>query len=343
MPSYSRKRRRRTGTSFWTMLQMSLYGPYTTTCLVPPLMVAARKSPPLRGTDTNGVQTTPSTNQQTGQALQAYFCPESPTDDVPEPRGAYPAPAFEFQPISDSQINEAIESLNLMKAPGPHGIGNVVFKQCKTLLTRYLGPIYRAMFNIEHYPQEWKESRTIVLRKPNKADYTTPKAYRPIALLDTMSKILSSCVAKHLSNESERLNFLEPHQSGTRPGRTTTDALHMLTGFVKDTLGKGDVTVGLFLDIKSAFPSVNHDVLVHDMRMRGIPIELTKWIREKLSDRKARLAFDDHVSDPLHLHTGIDQGAHCHPSLMLFIILIWSTVQTAVTHSDCPSTMTLCS
>lgn len=221
--------------------------------------------PTLHGTDANRTQIMLSTNRQKGQALQAYFCPESTMDNVPTLHGNYPAPAFEFQPISESQIAEAIESLSPMKAPGPNGIGNTIFKQCQTLLTPHLGPIFRATFNTEHYPQEWKESQMIVLRKPNKADYTTPKSYRPIAFLNSMSKILSSCVVRHLSNESKQLNLLEPHQFGARLGCTTTDALHMLTGFVKDTWRKGDMAVGLFLDIKSAFPSVNHKVLVHDM------------------------------------------------------------------------------
>ncbi len=54
------------------------------------------------------------------------------------------------------------------------------------------------------------------------------------------------------------------------------------------------------------------------MRMRGVPIELTKWIREKLSGCKARLAFDDHISDPLCLHTGIDQGCPLSPISYVF-------------------------
>ncbi len=153
----------------------------------------------------------------------------------------------------------------------------------------------------------------MVLRKPNKPDYTTPKAYRPITLLDTMSKTLLSCIARTLTVESERHELLERHQFGARPGHTTTDALHMLNSFVKDTWQKGDVAVGLFLDIKSAFPSVNHAMLEHDMHMRGVLMELTQWIHLKLKDHTARLAFDDHTTEQLQLPTGIDQGCPLLP------------------------------
>lgn len=103
------------------------------------------------------------------------------------PHGAYQKPAFEFQPIADEQIEGAINALSPMKALWPNGISNAVSKQ-------YLGPIFRVTFSTHHYLEEWKKLRTIVLWKPNKPDYTMQKGYRSIALLGSISKILSSCV-----------------------------------------------------------------------------------------------------------------------------------------------------
>ncbi len=62
----------------------------------------------------------------------------------------YPKPVFEFQPIMETQIKGAMAALNLMKAPGPNSTGNVVLKlkQCQSLLTPHLGPIFRATFSI---------------------------------------------------------------------------------------------------------------------------------------------------------------------------------------------------
>ncbi len=59
-----------------------------------------------------------------------------------------------------------------------------------------------------------------------------------------MSKILTSCI-KH--------NTLEINQYGGRLGRTTTDALHTLTTFLKNAVRRGEVEIGPFLDIKVAF------------------------------------------------------------------------------------------
>src|SRR5438045_6494355 len=45
----------------------------------------------------------------------------------------------------------------------------------------------------------WKTSITITLRKTGKDDYTKPKSYWPIALLDTIGKIMESIIAIRIS------------------------------------------------------------------------------------------------------------------------------------------------
>lgn len=81
-----------------------------------------------------------------------------------------------------------------------------------------------------------------------------------------MSKTLTSCVAREFMEKSVRYNTLAMNQYGGRPSRTMTDVLHALTTFIKNTWRRGEVVIGLFLDIKLAFPSVNHETLIHDMR-----------------------------------------------------------------------------
>ncbi|KAF2804439.1 uncharacterized protein BDZ99DRAFT_397848, partial [Mytilinidion resinicola] len=49
-----------------------------------------------------------------------------------------------------------------------------------------------------YHPRLYKKSITIVLYKPQKALYIIVKAYRPIALLKTIGKILEKIVAIQL-------------------------------------------------------------------------------------------------------------------------------------------------
>ncbi|KAL7281623.1 hypothetical protein ACG7TL_004940 [Trametes sanguinea] len=232
------------------------------------------------------------------------------------PAGPYPKPLFRFKPISDAQVREAICALRSFKALGPDAIPNEVYRNCADTLSPILGTLFRATFTLSYYPDSWKTSDTIVLQKPGKSDYTVAKAWRPIALLDCMSKILSRCVADVLVFKAEKRSMLAHLRFGGRAGRTTTDSIHLVTKAVKDAWRPGDVASIVFLNIKSAFPAALPEWLYHNLCMRGVPVEYVAWLRIKLTGCKTRLRFDDFTSDLFDIVSGIDQG--CPLSVILY-------------------------
>jgi hypothetical protein len=151
------------------------------------------------------------------------------------------------------------------------------------------------------------------LRKPNRADYTLPKSYRPIVLLKTLAKPLSMAVAEDLTYILEKHNLLPEQHFGGRPGRTATDAVHVTTKFITDAWRAGEVVSALFLDIKGAYPSVDIPTLQHEMKMRGLPSQYTNWIGEKLRGRSTSIIFDDFRSELLDILGGLDQGCSLSP------------------------------
>lgn len=169
-----------------------------------------------------------------------------------------------------------------------------------------------------HHPAKWKFFTTITLRKPGKPNYLIPKAYRPIALEDTSSKVVESVVARRLAALVEEHDLLPPNHFGGRPQRTTTDAVLHLVQRIKDSWRGGKVTSVLYLDISSAFPSVNHQRLLHNLRKRSVPEPLVRWIANFLKDRRTQLKFDDFTSEPLLADCGLPQGSPLSPILYLF-------------------------
>jgi hypothetical protein len=83
----------------------------------------------------------------------------------------------------------------------------------------------QATLDLGYFPTVLKETVTIVLRKPEKPDYTVPKAYRPIALENTIGKIFESVMAEIISYLTEAHELLPAEHFGGRPGRSTEDAL----------------------------------------------------------------------------------------------------------------------
>ncbi|KIJ57560.1 hypothetical protein HYDPIDRAFT_67603, partial [Hydnomerulius pinastri MD-312] len=91
---------------------------------------------------------------------------------------------------------------------GPNGVSNSVFSNCAGILTPHLGPVFRGTFTLEYYTEQWKISSTVALRKPGRPDYTILKAYWPIALLETVANILSSCIADDVTYIGKQFSLL---------------------------------------------------------------------------------------------------------------------------------------
>jgi ribonuclease HI len=254
------------------------------------------------------------TDEEKGKALIKEFFARSPNTDWEQED--YPPPQFKFKAISDHQVEEAIKKLKAHKCPGEDGITNMVLINCAEIVVPTLGALFRASFRLEYMPEAWKDTKTVVLRKPGKADYSIPKAYRPVEIASGIRRLFGAVVARELTLQAEKHQLLPDTQFGGRPGRSTVDAIHLLTKSVRDAWRKGKVMGAIFLDIKGAFPHVNLQRLTYDMRMAGVPRQWADWFG-RLGERKTRLTFDDYSSDPVTIETGLMQG--CPSSVIAFL------------------------
>jgi len=66
----------------------------------------------------------------------------------------------------------------------------------------------QASLDIGYFPKAFRTSTTVVLRKPAKPDYMKSKAYRPIALENTLGKVLESVIATVVSYLTEAYELL---------------------------------------------------------------------------------------------------------------------------------------
>ena len=71
-----------------------------------------------------------------------------------------------------------------------------------------LNCLFNACVKLGYHPEVFKRANTVVLRKPKKNDYTNLKAYRPIALLDTIGKALELIVARKLIDVTKANHLL---------------------------------------------------------------------------------------------------------------------------------------
>ena len=79
-----------------------------------------------------------------------------------------------------------------------------------------------------YYLIKLKQSLTIALQKPGKNNYLNPKAYRPIALLNTIKKLIKSILIKKISALAEKHHLLLKIYIGRRKLRSTDHAIYYL-------------------------------------------------------------------------------------------------------------------
>ena len=127
-----------------------------------------------------------SNNGDKSTALAKCFFPLKLQQSNVQEDGKYPRQCERPKKITKEQILHHLKRLKPYKAPGPDGIPNIVLTKCMDLLAERLLHIFGAMleWNLQYDP--WKTFTTVVLHKPGKPRYDIPKAYWPIALLNTM-------------------------------------------------------------------------------------------------------------------------------------------------------------
>ena len=68
-----------------------------------------------------------------------------------------------------------------------------------------------------------------MLKKLGKSDYINPSAYRPIALLNTLEKVLEAVISNRIKFIAETHDLLPDTQYGARTNRATETALQQIT------------------------------------------------------------------------------------------------------------------
>ena len=98
------------------------------------------------------------------------------------------------------------------------------------------------------------------------ADPHAAKGYRPIALLNVLSKVMESLMKDRMSYVLETRHLLSDCQQGFRPTRSTELALWQFASSATFALKTRCQCVAIALDIQSAYDTVDHTGLSWKLR-----------------------------------------------------------------------------
>jgi hypothetical protein len=233
--------------------------------------------------------------------------PPSFPDDPP------PRPARPFLPFNEEEIMPLIKATSNKSAPGSSGIDWSLLKKGWDAVKDHLIDVYNACLVLGYHPPVWKEAKVVAIPKPDKPDYSLPKAHRPISLLETMSKLLEKAVAKRMQHDIVAHKLIHTNQFGGRAHSSCLDAGLTLLHDVQSAHRAG-LKVGILLfDVRGFFDNVNHGRMAAILENSGYPPELVRWATAFLADRKVRLSFNNSVSEERGQPIGVPQGSPLSP------------------------------
>ena len=123
---------------------------------------------------------------------------------------------------------DAIQRTSTDKAPGPVQIPNRSWKNVAEVVAKPLAKSVHRCLEISYCLKHFWDSITLAstIRKERSPDYHSVGAYRSIALLNTIGKLLERIVADRLA---DMLEILPEFQMGARRKRSAVSALQVAT------------------------------------------------------------------------------------------------------------------
>ena len=148
-----------------------------------------------------------------------------------------------------------------------------------------------------------------------------PENYRPIALVNTVTKLFTQILYDRLFNWNKVFKVIPEFQSGFRAGRGCADNIFVLNSMIQYQLQKtrGKIFT-LFVDFRKAFPSVNHNILWKKLLNKGLSPKFVKIFISLYSKAQMNVKLGEEISPPVEVTEGVLQGEVLSPFLFALFL-----------------------
>lgn len=269
---------------------------------------------------TNGVQSADSPNSICNifadYFKSTYSSNTDPLSSIPSRTSLPCSNAISSFSFSDSEIESLLSTVDINKNGGPDGIPNFFLKHTASSLSRPITILMNKSMSEGICPTIWKKSFITPILK--KGDKSLVSNYRPISILNSLSKILEKLIHQRLFLAFKGLLAKEQH--GFFKGRSTLTNLLEYTNFIARSMDEGDEIHAIYTDFCKAFDRVDINILLSKLRSFGIRGKLLDWFGSYLKGRVMYVAFNGSSSYEFSPTSGVPQGSILGP--LLFSIFI---------------------
>ncbi|XP_028158192.1 uncharacterized protein LOC114351251 [Ostrinia furnacalis] len=218
---------------------------------------------------------------------------------------------FEFIPIDTFQ--DVIRRLHNWKAPGSDKIHNFWYKKLTFIHPFLHNHLNEYIKNPETIPDYIMTGTTYMIPKDS-TDTTNPAKYRPITCLQTIYKILNSCLTNVMYEHIENNQILAEQQKGCRKfSQGCKEQLIIDSVILRQVQRQKRELHSMYIDYRKAYDSVPHTWLLEVLRIYKIHPTLTNFLRTVMQKWTTRLKVAHTETDPIYIKRGIFQGDSLSP------------------------------
>lgn len=185
--------------------------------------------------------------------------------------------------ITPAEITKIVSKMEDKRSSGWDEIPISVFKQNLDLLAKPLATFYNKCYKQGIFPEQLKIAKVLPVHK--KGSKNDSGNYRPISLLPTLAKIFEKLIKIRLINHLNANNILDSRQFGYQANIGTSEAIDTLVQEVIQRLNGKMKVAGLFLDLSSAFDTVDHEILLNKLEFYGIKHKVLELLKSYLTNR----------------------------------------------------------